>query len=155
MRTKDEIMNVIRIKDKRLADKFIELFRLRRLLNEIDNRELENDYRRMYPYIKRDTGNLEFVYKEQKRVLSWFDWKELKDISPFLHLVDVLDYLEIEYDDRREFGDLLRIFGTPSDVEDVIIICQKLYPGTIGGNYSDGTNMSNGRPFFATATKKI
>ncbi len=155
MRSRNEIMDVIRLKNKKLADSFIEIFRLRRLLNEVDKKELQVDSRWMYPYINRNTGNLEFMYKGQKRVLNWFEWKDLKDMYPYLRFVDVLDYLEVEYEDRREFGDLLRIFGAPSDVQDVINICQKLYPNTIGGQYSDGTNMSNGRPFFATATRLI
>ena len=133
----------------------MQLSELRKAVNQIDTKELERDIRKMRPYLK-ENGKIVLKYKKKPLTLSWFDWKDLEIIATLPNpLTRVLEFMGIRFDDTRDRGGLLRIFGTEDELYEIVGFCQTLFPGMIGGKYSTGTLISDGRPFYATRTHQV
>lgn len=155
MCTKANLIRALDGKDAEFVETVVQLSELRKLANEINADELRRDKARLFPYMKPD-GNIVLSYKQKPLMLSWFDWKNVELLTQLPNpLTRVLDFLGIRYDDTRDRGQLLRIFGTEDDLQDVVEFCYKLFPGMIGGKYSSGTRISDGRPFYATRTHQV
>ena len=155
MCTKANLIRALEGKDAEFVEMAIQLSELRKAVNEINEDELRRAKSTLYPYMKSD-GRIVLSYKQNPLILSWFDWKDVELLSQLSNpLTRVLDFLGIRYDDTRDRGQLLRIFGTEDDLYDIVEFCYKLFPGMIGGKYSSGTRISDGRPFYATRTHQV
>lgn len=155
MCTKENLIRALDGKDAEFVNLVVRLTELRKKVNQIDANELKKDISRMRPYMKPD-GSIVLSYKQNPLILSWFDWKNIELLSQLPNpLTRILDFMGIRYDDTRDRGQLLRIFGTEDDLQDVIEFCYLLFPGLIGGKYSSGTRISDGRPFYATRTRQV
>ena len=155
MCTKENLLRALDGISSDYVETMLKLSELRKAVNQIDSKELESDIRRMRPYLK-ENGNIVLTYKNKPLILTWFDWKDLEILTQLPNpLTRVLDFMDIRFDDTRDRGGLLRIFGTEDELYEVVVFCQTLFPGMIGGKYSTGTLISDGRPFCPTRTHKV
>ncbi len=155
MCTKENLLRALDGISSDYVEIMMQLSELRKAVNQIDTKELERDIRKMRPYLK-ENGKIVLKYKKKPLTLSWFDWKDLEIIATLPNpLTRVLEFMGIRFDDTRDRGGLLRIFGTEDELYEIVGFCQTLFPGMIGGKYSTGTLISDGRPFYATRTHQV
>lgn len=155
MCTKENLLRALDGISSDYVEIMTQLSELRKAVNQIDTKELERDIRKMRPYLK-ENGKIVLKYKKKPLTLSWFDWKDLEIIATLPNpLTRVLEFMGIRFDDTRDRGGLLRIFGTEDELYEIVGFCQTLFPGMIGGKYSTGTLISDGRPFYATRTHQV
>ena len=155
MCTKENLLRALDGISSDYVEIMTQLSELRKAVNQIDTKELERDIRKMRPYLK-ENGKIVLKYKKKPLTLTWFDWKDLEIIATLPNpLTRVLEFMGIRFDDTRDRGGLLRIFGTEDELYEIVGFCQTLFPGMIGGKYSNGTLISDGRPFYATRTHQV
>ncbi len=155
MCTKENLLRALDGISSDYVEIMMQLSELRKAVNQIDTKELERDIRKMRPYLK-ENGKIVLKYKKKPLTLTWFDWKDLEIIATLPNpLTRVLEFMGIRFDDTRDRGGLLRIFGTEDELYEIVGFCQTLFPGMIGGKYSNGTLISDGRPFYATRTHQV